>query len=338
MNQMCSFRSFEILIVLLIMGVAASAQPLPEEFEWKTGAPVVFPNDLPGDSCYSIKDPSIVQYEGKWHLFCTVRCQDRSHAVVYLSIEDWTNANQAKRTVLPAHDGYYCAPQVFYFSPQKKWYLICQAARDDWEPEYQPAFTTTSDIAKPDSWEALTPLGITKPEAAKAWLDFWVICDEDHAFLFFTSLDGKLWRSETSIEDFPHGWSDAELALEGDIFEAVHIYSIRGQDTYIALIEAQHGHGWRYFKAYTARQLDGEWVPFAASKEKTFASMKNVEFTESHWSDSISHGELIRNGYDEQLEIDTNDMKFLFQGVLDHDREGKNYGEIPWRLGILNQN
>src|SRR5262249_8119076 len=55
----------------------------------------------------------------------------------------------------------------------------------------------------------------------------------------------------------------------------------------------------------------------------------------AHWTDSFSHGELIRAGHDETLEVDPDNLRFLFQGVSDEAREGKKYGEIPWRLGIL---
>jgi len=33
--------------------------------------------------------------------------------------------------------------------------------------------------------------------------------------------------------------------------------------------------------------------------------------------------------------VDPAHLQFLFQGVLDKDRQGKGYGEIPWRLGLL---
>jgi hypothetical protein len=104
---------------------------------------------------------------------------------------------------------------------------------------------------------------------------------------------------------------------------------------YLTLVEARGGQGWRYFKAYTADSLDSEWRPLAADKDKAFASMSNVRQTAEHWTDSISHGELIRWGCDERLEVALKYLRFLFQGVNDLERVGKNYGEIPWRLGML---
>ena len=260
-----------------------------------------------------------------------------SHAIVYLSFTDWDKANEAPRHVLPMHKGYFCTPQVFYFEPHRRWYLICQAASEDWEPTYQPAFSTTTNLEEPASWTALQPLFKQKPENIKAWLDFWVICDERKAHLFFTSLDGKMWRSETELAKFPHGWSNPVIALEGDVFEASHTYRIKGEQSYLTLIEAQNGHGWRHFKAYRADRLDGPWQPLAATKDDAFASMRNVTQTPKRWTDSISHGELLRDGFDQRLEVDSNELRFLFQGVSEEYRRGKSYGEIPWQLGVLNQ-
>lgn len=302
---------------------------------WQTAAPVLLPRNVDGQPFHAVKDPSIVRYNGKWHLFCTVRGAKRSHAIVYLAFADWKDADKAKRHVLPMQDGYFCAPQVFYYRPHRKWYLICQAADDGWSPRYQPAFATSDNIADPKSWSKLKPLFGRKPKGIKAWLDFWVLCDDAKAYLFFTSLDGKMWRSATKRADFPHGWSDPVVALKGDVFEAAHTYRLKGRKQYLTLIEAQHGHGWRYYKAYTAEALDGAWKPLAATRDHAFASMQNVKQTGGRWTDSISHGELLRAGYDERLEVDPAKLRFLFQGVLDRDRRGKKYGEIPWRLGIL---
>ena len=55
----------------------------------------------------------------------------------------------------------------------------------------------------------------------------------------------------------------------------------------------------------------------------------------SHWTDSISHGELLRTGFDERMEVDPTHLQFLFQGVTNERRANKKYGEIPWQLGLL---
>jgi hypothetical protein len=307
---------------------------LKGNFEWKVSQPLVTPADRPEDPCYSVKDPSIVFYQGQWHLFCTIRSQKRTHQIEYLTFSDWKDANSAERHILKMHDGYFCAPQVFYFTPHKKWYLICQASDKSWQPEYQPAFSTTTDIANPSSWTPLTPIG-AKQAGGNSGLDFWIICDETKAHLFFTTLDGRMWREETKLGDFPFGWSEPTLAIKGDIFEASHTYKLKGLNKYLTLIEAQNGYGWRYFKAYIAERLDVEWTPLADTKEKSFASMKNTQHIEPRWTDNISHGELLRDGYDQMFEVDPANLRFLFQGVSEKDRDGKPYGQIPWKLGLL---
>jgi len=304
-------------------------------FRWVASSPVLEPREVAGEKWLSVKDPSVVRYKGKWHLFCTVRGTVRSHAVIYVTFADWNQAAKAEQRVLTCHPGYFCAPQVFYFTPHARWYLICQAADDSWQPRYQPAFSTTDDITSPDSWSRLTPLFEKKPANVKRWLDFWVICDDTKAHLFFTSLDGRMWRSDTPLQRFPGGWSQPEVVLRADVFEAGHTYRLKRHDKYLTLIEAQNGHGWRYYKAYLADRLDGRWTPLAAGKDSAFASMLNVAQPHKRWTDAISHGELLRAGYDEKLQVDADNLQFLFQGVLDRRRTGKTYGQIPWRLGIL---
>ena len=104
-----------------------------------------------------------------------------------------------------------------------------------------------------------------------------------------------MWRSETSLAEFPKRWSNPVLAIKGDVFEASHTYRLKGRDQYLTLIEAQGGHGWRYYKAYLAGGLEGPWQPLAATKDQAFASMRNVEHPAERWTDSISHGELLRH-------------------------------------------
>ncbi len=312
----------------------AVADLLAGRFRWQVGPPLVGPPQSTDDFYYSIKDPSIVYFQGRWHLFCTIRGKTRSHQIESLSFADFDDIGRARRQMLTMHAGFFCAPQVFYFAPQEKWYLICQASDERWDPPYGAAFSTTSDIADPASWTPLKPLG-AKPAGGKAGLDFWVICDDEKAHFFFTTLDGHMWREETSIEEFPHGWSEPALAIRGDIFEAAHVYRLKGLPKYLTVVEAQGGHGWRYFKAYLADRLEGPWTPLAATREKSFASMANTRHTAERWTDCISHGELLRAGVDQHLEVDPARLRFLFQGVPDTDRRGKPYGRIPWRLGLL---
>jgi hypothetical protein len=95
-------------------------------------------------------------------------------------------------------------------------------------------------------------------------LDYWIICDDLRAYLFLTSLDGRMWRLWTRLTDFPTGFAHCELALEAKVFEASHTYRLKGLDQYLTIIEEN---GRRYYKGYLADRLDGEWRPIADSAD-----------------------------------------------------------------------
>jgi hypothetical protein len=304
------------------------------QFHWQATGPLIPAPISPDDVFYSVKDPSVVFHHGRWHVFATVRGQKRSHQTEYISFRDWQDAGQGARHFLKITNGYYCAPQVFYFTPHQKWYLIYQARDTNRPVALQPAFSTVDKIEDWSSWTPPRFLYERHPRNIKGWIDFWVICDDTRAHLFFTSNNGLMWRADTRLGDFPHGWSEPVIVLRGDIFEASHTYKIKGQNQFLTVIEAQNGSR-RYYKAYVADGLDGDWKPLAATWELSMASVTNVLPAGARWTESISHGEFIRSGIDERMEMDPENLRFVFQGVLDADLRGKKYGEIPWRIGIL---
>jgi len=323
-------------IAVAALGVAAGSSSLVLPSRWGMSDPVLSPVPRAEDPCYSVKDPTIVRWNGRWHLFCTIRSKVRTHQIEYVSFRDWPSADAAPRHILSVRGGYFCAPQVFYFRPHKKWYLIYQVSEPARRLQLQPAYSTTTDITNPKSWsEAKLLFPSADPEGVQGWIDFWVICDDQKAYLFFTSMDGRMWRMWTPIDRFPEGFSHCELALRADIFEASHTYRLKGLNRYLTIVEAQGKGGRRYYKAYEADRLDGEWRPLADSEERPFAGAANVLPPAVPWADNISHGELIRDGYDETMTVDPRALRFLFQGVLEEQKAGKTYGEFPWRLGLL---
>jgi hypothetical protein len=301
-------------------------------FAWRSSAPLLAADGQGADPQVSIKDPTFVQYGGVWHLFATVRMKSGRVDIVYLNFKDWSQAGKSPRHILHLHDQYYCAPQVFYHAPQKRWTLVYQLADSNRVPPFGPYFSTTETLSDPLSWTRPRPLVTNAPEKP-VWLDFWVIFDAKKAHLFYTSLDGKMWRCETKRSDFPDGWSSPRLAIEADIYEASHTYKLKGMDRYLTLIEAQ-GDRRRYYKAYLADSLEGPWTGLADTPGKPFAAFSNV-FQNPPWTTNISHGELVRTGTDETMEVDPAELRFVFQGACDADYRGNPYGKIPWRLGIL---
>ena len=204
-----------VLIVLIALLPAANRSAGETEnaltsgrFSWKASPPQidVGPGKDAPDPHVSIKDPTFVFHEGRWHLFATVRMKSGRVDIEYLNFTDWPQAAQAPRHILAMHDQYYCAPQVFYFTPHRKWYLIYQLADKTRTPPFGPCFSTTDRLDDPKSWTKPQPMITRAPEKPK-WLDFWVICDLEKAHLFYTSLDGQMWRRETKKSEFPLGWS-----------------------------------------------------------------------------------------------------------------------------------
>lgn len=305
-------------------------------FAWQTGPAVQSPASRAADPCFSVKDPTVVRFGDRWHLFTTIRSEKRTHQIEYSSFADWPEADRATRKILGFNSGYFCAPQVFYFTPHQRWYLLHQASDTNRAVALQPAFSTNTKIEDSAGWSAPQFLYDAHPRTVPGWIDFWIICDDAKAHLFFTSNNGLMWRAETTLDRFPKGWSDPQVVLRDDLFEASHTYRLRGVESprYLTVVEAQAGVR-RYYKAYTSDRLDGSWKPLAGTKDRPFAGSANVSFSCPTWAESISHGELLRAGFDEHLEVDPSHLRFLFQGALDSEMSGRPYGRIPWRLGLL---
>lgn len=315
---------------------------LDGRFEWRVSQTLLSTNDgkLPDSSEHpwiAIKDPSVVQHDGRWHLFCSLRKKIDGNGRIrigYLSFTQWDEANEATWQLLNLTEEYHGAPQVFYFAPQQTWYLIYQAVDSTRGLKYGPCYSTNKDITEPQDWTLPKPLYEVKA-GNKAGLDFWVICDDQFAFLFFTSLDGTMWRAQTELANFPDkGWTDPEVALRADIFEASHTYRVGNTGRYLTFVEAQRGRR-RFFKAYLADNLAGVWAPLADSDKMPFVSPANVLNQSTSWAQSYSHGELLRESNDQHLSIAPDQMKMVFQGASDSEYGVGSYGDIPWRLGLL---
>jgi hypothetical protein len=123
----------------------------------------------------------------------------------------------------------------------------------------------------------------------------------------------------------------------GRLFEGSNVYKLTGTNKYLALVEAYDGDSnyRRYFRSWTADRLDGTWTPLADTFAMSFASTANTTFTQQpRWTDNISHGEAIRDGYDQHLTIDPCRLQFLYQG-FDPASDGAPYNSLPWKLGLL---
>jgi hypothetical protein len=309
--------------------------PFDTPLKWKSTGVLVSPVSDETHTIVSVKDPTIVHYNDLWHIYATAYSTSaRTWSMVYLNFKDFSEAPKAKLTYIdvnPNLRGYHCAPHLFYFTPHKKWYLIFQSQ--------QPQYCTSDDISSPETWTAPKNFFARMPSSApRLPIDYHIICDDTHAYLFFTGDNGRFYRSRTRIEDFPNGMGDIEVAIQGNrnnLFEGSMTYKIKGTDTYLTIIEALSPA--RYYRAWISNDLNGEWtpVPGADSWATPFAGINNVTFEEAvePWTRDISHGELLRDGYDETPTIDPNNLRFLYQGR--DPKSGGNYSLLPYRLALL---
>ena len=262
----------------------------------------------------AVKDPSVVYYEGAWHVFYTARGNAAACSTGYVSAPTMAGLRSAPRHELAAIKGkatgkgrYGCAPQVFFFRPHAKWYLIFQST----DSNYQPAYSSTATIAQPDSWAAPEPL-IRKDSTLK-WIDFWVIADSQSAHLFYTESQHTVMVRTTPLSDFPRGWGAARPAFT-PVSEAAHIYKVKGEAAYHMVYELHDppGSGVRSFGLATARNLTGPWTSattrFATGTELSYHGPRQ-------WTDMVSHGEGLRSGSDELLEYDPTGASWLIQGT-----------------------
>ena len=109
------------------------------------------------------------------------------------------------------------ARRSFFFQPQKLWYLVFQTVHG----QLSAGLQDDQDARLPQVWGPTKPL-VKKFEKAK-WIDFYVICDETTAYLFYTRAHAEVWSMHTPLVHFPEGFADPQRAY-GLVHEAVRIY------------------------------------------------------------------------------------------------------------------
>jgi endo-1,4-beta-xylanase len=312
---------------------------LPSSFRWSSSGVLIAPQSDATHTIAGIKDPSVVFFNGKWHVFASA-ANAAGYTMVYLNFTDWSQANSAPQFYLDRSGigtGYRAAPQIFHFAPQKQWYLVYQTGN--------ASYSTNSDITDPGGWSApqnfysSMPAIISQNIGSGCWVDMWVICDSVNCYLFSSDDNGHLYRSQTTVAQFPHGFTDPVIAVSDsnrfNLFEACNVYKVQGTDQYLLIVEAVGSDGRRYFRSWTATSIAGSWTPLAATEDNPFARAGDVTFSGTPWTQDISHGELIRAGHDQTMTINLGRFQYLYQG-MDPDAGGP-YNALPWRLGLLTQ-
>ena len=305
-------------LVLAAAATLFAANPTPT---WNVDARCLLKGKAANDyDFYGVKDPTIVFTEGQYHVFYTGAAKSGAWVMLHVSAPTIEGLESAPRTYLGSiGEGYFCAPEVFYYEPHKKWYLIYQ------DGKFGGAYATTTTIADPASWSGPHSLGIIEGKG----YDFFAIADDTHVYLFNTPRDKSrtILVRRTPLSDFPGGWGPPSIALT-DTFEAVAVYKSLADRKFYLIVEDNKDN--RYFELWTAERLAGPW---AKASEK-WASRHNVTYNADRWTENISHGEFIRAGVNQKLEInDIDRVDFLIQG----SPAGKHphYQQIPYDLGVM---
>lgn len=321
---------------------ASAAKPaLPSSFTWKSSGVLISPHSDSQD-IIAVKDPSVVQYKGRWYVATSTANSAGNYSMEFLSFSSWSRAKYAvpvyaDQTAIGG--SYKTAPQLFYFAPQRLWYVIYQTGDNI-------GYSTNPNIANPYGWSASRyfysgmPAIITDNIGPGFWVDSWTICGRVNCYLFSMDDNGHLYRSQTSLRDFPDGMSQPVIAASNPIrfnfFEADAVYKVAGTNQYLLLVEAIAATGRRIYTSYTSDAIDGTWTPLASTQSNPFIGASNVTFRGTAWTDDFSSGELIRDNYDQTPTISPCHLRLVYQGY-DPSATGNSYNLLPWQIGIATQ-
>ncbi|MEN8250534.1 MAG: hypothetical protein ABFS32_16495, partial [Bacteroidota bacterium] len=113
-------------------------KPLFDYQKWTVSKPVFTKGEEGAMDDASVKDPTIVFYNGKYHLFYTTKALKKNKhlhnhiskngsGLGYVAAPTLEELNSAKRhNFNDLYESVIVAPQVFYFEPQGLWYIIAQ--------------------------------------------------------------------------------------------------------------------------------------------------------------------------------------------------------------------
>lgn len=361
-----------LFFFLSITGCDSSRIAQVDYDRWTVSEPILQAGPKGTFDDVAVKDPTIVFYNGQYHLFYTSKYttetarQLKAEGVpvppmragtVYVSAPTLEELKDARRHNLSKIvNEVVIAPQVFYFKPQNLWYIIAHRVIPG-SRVLVPIYLTNPQIEDVYGWSRPKDIRSGRPDGG-FWIDFWVICDEFNAHLFYSDQKGSVLRMQCPIEDFPLGLADAEEHIaatqtgEDDfapwaMFEAAHIYRVQDSHNYFMIAEGAY---WdenrnRYFDAryrfmigLVADRLEGPWRRIEKNDDTYFSHADNLYYQDGRKSayTQISHPELIRAGYNQRLEIKDFNIRMIFQS-FDGSRIPENYiyDDLPWELAVM---
>jgi endo-1,4-beta-xylanase len=84
----------------------ATHAPIAAPLKWTSSGVLVSPVSDESHKIVSVKDPTVVHYDGLWHVYATAHSTSaRTWSMVYLNFKDWPDAPKAKLTYIDVNPG-----------------------------------------------------------------------------------------------------------------------------------------------------------------------------------------------------------------------------------------